>query len=87
MRRVNIADAKAHLSEYIREVKKGETLVICERNVPVAEVRAFDAERKPARIFGRFDGMVEVDASVFAPMSDEDVAEWEDRPLDPLVRK
>jgi prevent-host-death family protein len=37
--RVNVAEAKARLSELLRRVKAGETVIISERNVPVAELR------------------------------------------------
>lgn len=39
MTNVNTAEAKAHLSRLLKRVKAGETIVICERNVPVAELR------------------------------------------------
>jgi len=39
MTRINIAEAKARLSQYVRRVKHGETILLCERNVPVAEIR------------------------------------------------
>jgi antitoxin (DNA-binding transcriptional repressor) of toxin-antitoxin stability system len=86
MKRVNIADAKAHLSEYMRDVKRGETIIICERNVPIAEMKAYDpAQEVPRkRILGRWDGLMEIDDSVFAPMTDEEVAEFEDAPTNPL---
>lgn len=38
MRRVGIADLKAHLSGHLRTVKKGETLVVVERGTPVARI-------------------------------------------------
>ena len=38
MTRVNIAEAKAKLSHYLRLVASGEQVVICERNSPVAEL-------------------------------------------------
>jgi prevent-host-death family protein len=44
MLRVNIAQAKARLSELMRRVKAGETVVISERNVPVAELRPLQSE-------------------------------------------
>ncbi|MEI6415050.1 MAG: type II toxin-antitoxin system prevent-host-death family antitoxin [Pseudomonadota bacterium] len=31
---LNINEAKAHLSKYLRAVEAGETLVLCRRNVP-----------------------------------------------------
>jgi antitoxin (DNA-binding transcriptional repressor) of toxin-antitoxin stability system len=36
---VNIAEAKTNLSRYLARVKVGETIVICERNIPIAELR------------------------------------------------
>jgi antitoxin (DNA-binding transcriptional repressor) of toxin-antitoxin stability system len=38
-KRVNLADAKAHLSEYARRVRKGERFILCDRNRPFAELR------------------------------------------------
>lgn len=36
--KVGIADLKAHLSEYLRKVKLGETWVIVNRALPVAKL-------------------------------------------------
>ena len=36
---LNINEAKAHLSKYLHTVEAGETVVLCHRNVPVAEIR------------------------------------------------
>jgi prevent-host-death family protein len=38
MKKVGIADLKAHLSGHLRTVKKGETLVVVERGTPVARI-------------------------------------------------
>ena len=32
-------EAKTHLSRYARRVKSGEHILLCERNVPFAEIR------------------------------------------------
>ncbi len=40
MKRVSISDLKNKLSEYLRLVKKGETVEILERNVPIARIEA-----------------------------------------------
>jgi antitoxin (DNA-binding transcriptional repressor) of toxin-antitoxin stability system len=37
--RVNVHEAKANLSHYLEHVEKGETVTICRRNIPVAELR------------------------------------------------
>ena len=39
MFKVNIHQAKTHLSRYARRVKAGETMLLCERNRPFAELR------------------------------------------------
>jgi len=38
MKRVGIADLKAHLSGHLRQVKKGEVLLVMERETPVARI-------------------------------------------------
>lgn len=38
MKRVKISELKAHLSEYLREVGAGETIVVCDRDRPVASL-------------------------------------------------
>ncbi len=55
MKKVNIADAKARLSEYLEVVAGGERVVICRRNRPVAELRALPAVRAVDRPLGGID--------------------------------
>ncbi len=38
MKRVGIADLKAHLSGHIRTVRKGKTLLVMDRDTPVARI-------------------------------------------------
>ena len=38
MRSVNIGDLKAKLSAHLRSVRKGEEVLICDRNRPVARI-------------------------------------------------
>jgi prevent-host-death family protein len=38
MKQVRIADLKARLSEYLRAVKRGETISVLERDTPVAQI-------------------------------------------------
>ena len=53
MRQVRVAELKARLSEYLRAVRRGETIAVLDRDTPVAQivpVRAPSAlrVRKPA---------------------------------------
>ncbi len=75
MKSVNIQDAKTHLSRHIKRVKRGETLVICDRNKPVAELRPLTAEKKPDRPLGSLRGAVLEMADDFnEPLSPDELA-------------
>ena len=67
---VNIYEAKAKLSEYLEAVSKGERVVICNRNRPVAELRAAAATRTTPRLVGGAKG-VELLSSFFDPLPDD----------------
>lgn len=46
MKRVNLADAKAHLSELVERAAAGEAICITRRGKPVAQITAVDTPRK-----------------------------------------
>ncbi len=46
MIRVNLADAKAHLSELVERAAAGEAVCITRRGKPVAQITAVDTPRK-----------------------------------------
>ena len=71
MKRVNIHDAKTNLSRYLAELTPGESLVLCNRNRPVAELRSLrqKAVRKPR--IGAARGEFVVPDSFFDPLPDE----------------
>ena len=72
MSRVNVAEAKAHFSRYLRRVKAGETILICERNVPVAEIRPLQsAARRRERSLEPIYPDWEVPDSFFEPLPDD----------------
>ncbi|MCY4506383.1 MAG: type II toxin-antitoxin system prevent-host-death family antitoxin [Acidobacteria bacterium] len=70
MLKVNIADAKARLSMYVESVERGETVVLCRRNVPVAEIRPIATLPRQERPVGIDRGM-RVPDSFFEPLPDE----------------
>jgi antitoxin (DNA-binding transcriptional repressor) of toxin-antitoxin stability system len=71
MLKVNMAEAKAKLSEYIASLKGGETVVICNRNVPVAELRAMPQAVHEPRPVGLAKGKFRVPPRFFEPLPDE----------------
>lgn len=49
MIKVNMHEAKTHLSRYARQVKAGERILLCDRNVPFAEIRPLPKTGSEAR--------------------------------------
>ncbi|HEX7739473.1 MAG TPA: type II toxin-antitoxin system prevent-host-death family antitoxin [Marmoricola sp.] len=69
---VNVQDAKTRLSELLKRVEAGQTVVIARAGVPVAELRA--AEQVDL-VYGGFD--VDLDERFFEPLPDRDLSAWE----------
>ena len=79
MIKVNINQAKTHLSRYLARLKAGETLVICKRNTPIAEIRPLPAPSKKPRPLGLATGKVQIHPSFFDPLPDDIIAAFEGR--------
>lgn len=77
MRKINVHEAKARLSEYLALVEAGESVVICRRNRPVAELRAIPASRAEPRPLGLARGRFDVPATFQDPLPEEVVASFE----------
>lgn len=76
MTTVSVHEAKTHLSRLIERVLAGEEIVISRNKEPVVRlVREAPPKKKPllGALKGQFD---DVDESVFAPLSDEELADW-----------
>jgi antitoxin (DNA-binding transcriptional repressor) of toxin-antitoxin stability system len=52
---INIQHAKTHLSRYAKRAKAGETIILCERNKPIAEIRPIPLRKRKVRL-GVFRG-------------------------------
>jgi prevent-host-death family protein len=76
MNKVNIYEAKARLSEFIDAVERGERVVICRRNRPVAELRPIAAGRTAPRPIGAARGHVQIPAAFFDPLPNERVDDF-----------
>lgn len=79
MKKVNIHEAKAKLSEYVDAVVRGEQVVICRRNRPVAELRAIVVRTKP-RPLGGAEGRLTIPSAFFDPLPDDLVETFYDEP-------
>ena len=72
MKIVNVHEAKAHLSEYLAAVERGEEVVIARRNKPVARLVAVEPEQpRKRRPFGLAKGKVWISPDFNAPLDDE----------------
>jgi prevent-host-death family protein len=67
---VNINEAKAHLSEYARRVKRGERIILCDRNKPFAEIRPLTLTAEGRRPFGLAKGKLSLPQDFNAPDPD-----------------
>jgi antitoxin (DNA-binding transcriptional repressor) of toxin-antitoxin stability system len=78
MKKVNIYEAKVHLSALVAKVAEGETVLICRRNVPAAELRPVPKPREAQRPIGLVPGFT-VPASFFEPLPEDLVDAFEGR--------
>jgi prevent-host-death family protein len=79
-RLLNVHDAKTHLSRYLTRVEEGETIVLCRRNQPVAELRPLAKRRTKPRPLGLERGRFIVSEAFFDGLPDELVDAFEGKP-------
>jgi prevent-host-death family protein len=72
--RVNIREARTHLSRLLRRVEQGEEIVITRTGKPVAKLTAM-AKKTDARPLGAYEGKIWMADDFDAPLSD-DLAEF-----------
>jgi prevent-host-death family protein len=77
MIKINIHEVKTHLSRYLARVAAGDTIVICNRNVPVAEIRPVPARRTARRPVGLAKGRFEIPPAFFEPLPEAELDRWE----------
>ena len=76
MIKLNIHEAKTHLSRYLKRLAKGETITLCKRNVPIAEIRLITPEKKIPRPIGLAKGTFKIPSKFFKPLPDEIIASF-----------
>lgn len=77
MIRLNVHEAKTHLSRYLARLEAGETILLCRRNKPIAEIRPIAAVRTAPRPLGLAKDRVEILAGFFEPLPAEIVDAFE----------
>jgi len=76
MIKLNINQAKTHLSAYLARLRQGETIVLCKRNAPIAEIRPIPPGRKTKRPVGLAKGKVKIPAEFFEPLPSDVLASF-----------
>ncbi|HCU25533.1 MAG TPA: hypothetical protein DF383_11010 [Deltaproteobacteria bacterium] len=74
MTKLNIHEAKTHLSRYLSKVQEGETILLCKNGKPVAQiVPLFKRLRSNRRKLGLAKGMGKIHRSFFDPLTEKDL--------------
>lgn len=71
MIRLNVHEAKTNLSKYLDQLEKGESILLCRRNHPIAEIRPISARRSKPRPIGRDEGKIKLGREFFTPLPKE----------------
>ncbi len=70
MIKLNMHEAKTHLSKYLAKLKAGERILLCKRNHPIAEITALPEHLTHARPIGLAKGRFTIPRSFFEPLPD-----------------
>ena len=70
---LNIHEAKTHLSRYLAKLRGDDTIVLCRRNSPVAEIRLLAKPVLKSRTLGLAKGTVQIPASFNDPLPEDEL--------------
>ena len=74
---LNINEIKTHFSNYIGKVTNGETIIVCKRNVPIAEIKpiaTLPKKKRPIGLAGKEYPDFKLDDAFFEPLPEVIVA-------------
>jgi antitoxin (DNA-binding transcriptional repressor) of toxin-antitoxin stability system len=71
MIKLNIHEAKTHLSKYLSKLEQGEKIILCRHNVPIAEIIPIVKSGNIPRPIGLAKGEFSVSPDFFAPLPGE----------------
>lgn len=78
MIKLNIHEAKTHLSKYLHNLRDGETILLCKRNEPIAEIRPLKQRIQEQRPIGLAKDSFSVPESFFDPLPEDILNSFED---------
>lgn len=71
---LNINEIKTHFSSFIAKVRNGETVIVCKRNVPIAEIKPIAAlpnTKRPIGLAGKDYPDFKISDAFFEPLPDD----------------
>ena len=71
---LNINEIKTHFSSFIAKVSNGETVIVCKRNVPIAEIKPIAAlpnKKRPIGLAGKDYPDFKISNAFFEPLPDD----------------
>ena len=71
MIQVDLQQVQAELPRYLDQVSRGETIVVCKNNQPVAEIRRVAVRPMKPRPIGLAKGTFEIPPSFYDPLPDD----------------
>jgi len=77
MLQLNINEVKTHLSATLTRVEKGETVIICKRNKPIARIIPIEqkpVKERPVGLAGKEYPDFEIGDEFFEPLPDDILA-------------
>jgi antitoxin (DNA-binding transcriptional repressor) of toxin-antitoxin stability system len=81
---LNINEIKTHFSSFLTKVSNGETILVCKRNVPIAEIKpvaTLPNKKRPIGLAGKEYPDFEISDAFFDPLSDDIVAAFDGEDL------
>jgi prevent-host-death family protein len=83
---VGVAEARAKLSELLDRVRCGEEIVIARYGKPVAKIVVVPEDKVDRSGFlGCMKGQIWIADDFDAPLTEEELREWYDRPIQPAI--
>ena len=77
MIKINIHEAKTHLSRYLPALARGETILLCKRNQPIAEIRPIKQRSGEPRPIGLGKDCFVVPETFFEPLPEAELDAFE----------
>ena len=74
---LNVNEIKTHFSSFLAKVSNGETILVCKRNVPIAEIKpvaALPIKKRPIGLAGKEYPDFEISDAFFDPLPDDILA-------------